>query len=253
MTSSRELTPPVFSLLEHERLHRKQRLAAALRIFAHYGFDEGVVGHLTARDPEFPDHFWVNPYGIYFGHIRVSDLLLVNCCGDVVKGELPSNPSAYAIHFQVYNARPDVVASFHAHSVYGKAWSSLGRLLDPITQDACVFYQDHALFDEYKGRVLEVSEGQRIAEALGQKKAVLLRNHGLLTVGASVDAAAWWFITMERSCQAQILAESVGKPILIEHDSALQAYSHRGTAQAGWLSFQPLYQKIVQSEPELLD
>ena len=97
--------------------------------------------------------------------------------------------------------------------MYGKAWSSLGRLLDPITQDACAFYEDHGLFDDYTGVVYETSEGDRIAQTLGHSKAVILRNHGLLTVGQTIDEAAWWFITMDRSCHAQLLAEAAGKPI----------------------------------------
>ena len=129
--------PPTFERVEDERLHRKQRLAAAFRLFARYGFDEGIAGHITARDPELADHFWVNPFGMYFGHIRVSDLLLVNHKGEVVEGDKPVNVAAFAIHSQVHQARPDVVAAAHAHSTYGKSWSSLGRLLDPLTQDAC--------------------------------------------------------------------------------------------------------------------
>ena len=112
------------------------------------------------------------------------------------------------------------MAAAHAHSIYGKSWSTLGRLLDPLTQDACAFYEDHALFDDYTGVVLDLEEGKRIAHALGDDKAVILRNHGLLTVGHSVDEAAWWFITMERSCQAQLLAEAAGTPVLIDEDSA---------------------------------
>ncbi|MHC5823429.1 MAG: class II aldolase/adducin family protein, partial [Nostoc sp.] len=79
--------PPVFQGIEEERLHRKQRLAAAFRLFGKFGFSEGIAGHITARDPEFTDHFWVNPFGTYFGHIRVSDLILVNREGEVVKGD----------------------------------------------------------------------------------------------------------------------------------------------------------------------
>ena len=114
-----------------ERLHRKQRLAAAFRLFSKFGFDEGVAGHITARDPERADHFWVNPFGMHFGHIRTSDLILVNHQGEVVEGDRPVNGAAFAIHSQVHAARPDVVAAAHAHSVYGKSWSSLGRTLDP--------------------------------------------------------------------------------------------------------------------------
>src|SRR5205807_10196443 len=131
-----------FASPEEERLHRKQRLAAAFRLFARWGFDEGVAGHITARDPERLDHFWVNPFGMHFSRIRVSDLILVDHDGNVVEGNRPVNRAAFAIHSQLHAARPDVVAAAHSHSLHGKAWSTLGRLLDPITQDACAFYGD---------------------------------------------------------------------------------------------------------------
>ena len=137
--------------------------------------------------------------------------------------------------------------------MYGKSWSSLGRLLDPITQDACAFYQDHALFDDYTGVVYETTEGDRIGQALGNSKAVILRNHGLLTVGESVESAVWWFITMDRSCHAQLLAEGAGKPIRIAHESALVARSQVGNEMGGWFQFQPLWNMITRAEPDLFD
>jgi ribulose-5-phosphate 4-epimerase/fuculose-1-phosphate aldolase len=236
-----------------ERLHRKQRLAATFRLFARYGFDEGVAGHVTARDPERHDHFWVNPFGMYFGHIRASDLILVNHQGEVVEGDRPVNSAAFAIHSQIHAARPDAIAAAHSHSMFGKAFSSLGRLLDPLTQDSCAFYEDHALFDDYTGVVLELSEGRRIAATIGEKKAIILRNHGLLTVGQSVEEAAYWFIALERSCQAQLLAEAAGKPVKIDRDAAILTRSQVGSHTAGLFQFQPLYEKIVREEPDLLD
>jgi ribulose-5-phosphate 4-epimerase/fuculose-1-phosphate aldolase len=190
---------------------------------------------------------------MHFSLIRVSDLILVNCKGEVLEGDRPINQAAFAIHSQIHAARPDVVAAAHAHSVYGKSWSSLGRLLDPLTQDACCFYQDHSLFDDYTGVVLEPEEGKRIAQALGNNKAVILKNHGLLTVGHSVDEAAWCFITMERSCQAQLLAGAAGKPIPINHEFASLARSQVGSHHMGWFSFQPLYEMIVRQESDLLE
>ena len=245
--------PPVFATLAEERLHRKQRLAGAFRLFSRFGFSEGVAGHITVRDPEFPGRFWVNPFGVHFGHIRASDLVLVDEAGDVVEGEYSVNAAAFAIHSRIHAARPDVVAAAHAHSLYGKAWSSLGRLLDPITQDACAFYEDHAVFDDYTGVVYDSNEGDRIAKALGARKAAILRNHGLLTVGRTVDAAAWWFITMERSCHAQLMAEAAGKPVLIRHKDARHTAGQVGTHEVGWCQFQPLWQKIVREEPDLLE
>jgi ribulose-5-phosphate 4-epimerase/fuculose-1-phosphate aldolase len=245
--------PPTFESVEEERLHRKQRLAAGFRLFSRFGFDEGVAGHITARDPELTDHFWVNPFGMHFSHIRVSDLILVNHEGEVVQGEWAVNRAAFAIHSQVHAARPDVVAAAHSHSTYGRAWSTLGRKLDPITQDVCAFYDDHELFDDYTGVVLDIEEGKRIAHALGDKKAAILRNHGLLTVGHSVDEAVWWFITMERSCQVQLLAEAAGKPVQIDAEMAANTQSQVGSHLAGWFSFQPLYDRIVREQPDLLD
>jgi len=246
-------SPPTFATFAEERRHRKERLAAAFRLFARFGYDEGVAGHITARDPEHPDHFWVNPFGVHFGQIRVSDLVMVDDKGEVVEGQYPVNTAAFAIHSRVHAARPESVAAAHAHSTHGKAWSSLGRLLDPITHDACAFYEDHGLFDDFTGVVYETSEGDRIAKALGSNKAVILRNHGLLTVGTSVDAAAWWFISMDRSCRVQLLAEAAGSPIKIAHDNAMLTYSQVGDEYGGWFQFQPMWQKITREEPDLLE
>ena len=243
--------PPVFATAAEERRHRKQMLAAAFRLFSRFGFDEGVAGHITARDPERLDHFWVNPFGMHFGQIRVSDLILVNHEGEVVEGDRPVNGAAFAIHSRVHAARPEVVAAAHAHAIYGKSWATLGRLLDPITQDACAFYDDHGLFADYTGIVYETSEGERIAQALGQKKAAILRNHGMLTVGQSVEEAAWWFITMERSCQAQLLAEAVGTPVKIGHEQALATRGQVGGSYAGWFQFQPMLAMITKEQPDL--
>src|SRR4249919_2336756 len=244
---------PKFDSVEEERLHRKQRLAASFRLFGKFGFDEGVAGHITVRDPEHLDRFWVNPFGMNFKHVRVSDLICVDHSGDVVEGDAMVNRAAFAIHSQVHAARPDVIAAAHSHSLHGKAWSSLGRLLDPITQDACAFFEDHALFDDFTGVVLDLEEGKRISAALGGNKAVILRNHGLLTVGHSVDAAVWSFITMERSCQAQLLAEAAGTPVLIEADCATATARQVGSHAAGWFSFQPLWDVITAEQPDLFD
>lgn len=197
----------------------------------------------------------MNPYGLSFNQIKVSDLILCNSDGDIIEGRHKSlNHAAFAIHSSIHKARPDVVAAAHAHSMYGTAWSTLGRLLDPITQTACIFFEDHCLFDDYTGIVLNLSEGIRIAQTLGDSKAIILKNHGLLTVGDSVDAAAWWFIAMERCCKIQILAESTGYPVeLINPEVALRTRNNSiGFPRAGWNSFQPFWQDIIAEHPELL-
>lgn len=252
------MTPPVFATASEERLHRKQRLAAAFRLFSKFGFDEGVAGHITARDPEFPDTFWVNPFGVHFSQVTVSNLIRCDHHGEVVEGRHPVNRAAFAIHSNVHRARPDAHAAAHSHSTWGRTWSTLGRLLDPITQDVCAFYNDHALYDDFGGVVVDLDEGARVARSLGRCKAVILQNHGLLTVGQTVDEAAWWYITMERSCQVQLHAEAAAArtgagPKLIRKESAEQAYGLVGTPAAGWFQFQPLYARIVKEQPDLLD
>jgi ribulose-5-phosphate 4-epimerase/fuculose-1-phosphate aldolase len=244
---------PTFSNVEEERLHRKRRLAAAFRLFGAFGFDEGTAGHITARDPELTDHFWVNPFGMNFKMIRVRDLLLVDHEGNVVEGDWPVNKAAFVIHSQIHAARPDVVAAAHSHSVYGKAFSALHRPLAPLTQDACAFYGDHVVFDDYTGAVLDLEEGKRLAHALGDHKAAILANHGLLTVGHTVDEAAWWFITMERSCQAQLLAEAAGDAVPIRPEVAELTFTQTGSHRTGWRQFQPLYDWIVEEQPKLLE
>ena len=249
---------PTFATVGEARLHRKQRLAAAFRLFSKLGFDEGLAGHITARDPEHPDTFWVNPFGVHFSQINVSNLIRCDHRGNVVEGEHPVNAAAFVIHSHVHAARADTVAAAHTHSPFGRAWSALGRKLDPITQDACTFYGDHALYGDFGGVAMELDEGQRIAKALGDKKAVILQNHGLLTVGETVDAAAWWFITLERTCQVQLLAEAAAArtgeaPRQIGEAAARQAFLIAGNPFAGWFQFQPLYARIVKEQPDLLE
>jgi ribulose-5-phosphate 4-epimerase/fuculose-1-phosphate aldolase len=239
--------------LEQERLHRRQRLAAAFRLFARYGFAQGLAGHITARDPEWTDHFWVNPLGRHFSRIRVADLLLVNRHGEIVVGDGPLNQAAFAIHAALHEARPDVVAAAHTHSVYGKAWSALGRPLDPLTQDACSFYEDHALFDDFRGVVLDTTEGARLADALGTRKALILKNHGILTVGPSVEAAAWWYIAFDNACHTQLLAQAAGTPQPIPADVATLTHQQVGRPGSAQHAFEALYEGLIETEPDVLD
>ena len=243
---------PELNSMEEERRYRKEHLAGAFRIFARHGYDSGVAGHITVRDPEHLDCFWVNPMGLHFDTIKTSDLILVNHDGDIVEGKGVLNKAAFAIHSQVHAARPDAIACAHAHTIYGTAFSTQGRLLDPITQDSCYFYNDHALFNSYSGEVLETETGKVIGGVLGDNKALILQNHGLLTVGATVDAAAWWFMAMDRACHVQINAELLGKPILIPDEVAKLTRSQIGTEDIGWFSFQPYWNSIVKEQPDLL-
>ncbi len=240
--------------IEEVRLFRKQRLAAGLRLFAHYGFDHGPAGHITVRDPEWTDHFWINPLGVYFGHIRVSDLLLVNHDGAIVIGNKPVNQAGFQIHSAIHKARPEVIGVAHSHSTYGKAWSTLNRPLDPLTQDSAAFYEAQALSD-FTGVVLESDQAQKIVEDVGDKNYVILKNHGFLTAGLSVESAVWYFIALEDAARAQLLAEgSASKPVPLSHEVAsYTAGQYRRFTDGGRYSFQPLYERIVRAQPDLLE
>ena len=244
--------PPIHDSPADERRHRKERLAGALRIFGRLGYEDGVSGHITVRDPEYDDCYWVNPFGMPFKHVTVSDLVLANGEGQVVEGRRHVNQAAFTVHAQVHRARPQVVAVAHCHSLHGRALSTLGELIDPISQEACAFYEDHALLDEYTGVAVDAEEGRRIAAALGSYKGLILRNHGLLTVGDSVDAAAWWFLSMERSCQVQLAARAAGRPVLIDHRQAMATREQLGGDLVAWINHQPLWQDISSAEPDLL-
>lgn len=236
---------------EAERAHRKEQLAATFRVFARYGYDEGIAGHVTVRDPEYPHHFWVNPYAVHFSKIRVCDLLLINEAGRVVQGSERTNKAAFWIHSSIHRARPDVVAVAHAHSLHGRAFSALSRPLVPIIQEACAFYRDHVVFDQYKGLILEQAEGEAIAQALGDRRGAILRHHGLLTVGRSVEEAAWWFITMDRACQMQLLAESAGTPREMTDEEAILAHRQFGNANMARHNFRLLADLVFQEEPDV--
>ena len=246
--------PTPFATVEEERLHRKQKLAGALRIFGRVGFGEGVAGHITVRDPEFPELFWVNPFAISFRHIKVSDLILVDHNGDVVYGNRMVNRAAFVIHSAVHQARPEVIAAAHSHSLHGKAFSSLGIPLDPLTQDSCVFYEDHVVVTAQRGRVqFDIDDGRELVAQFPKGKAAIHQNHGLFTVGSTVDEAVYWFLAMDRTCQAQLLAMAAGTPQRIPHEDAVYTREQTGSPLGGWLSFQPLWQEICRTDPDLFD
>jgi len=249
-----DFSPVTHSDIKQERLHRKQRLAATFRIFAKLEFDPlAIPGHVTVRDPQWRDHFWVNPLAVNFGQIKVSDLLLVNHAGEIVEGDRPVNRAAFAIHSALHRIRPDINAAAHTHATYGKAFSTLNKPLLPLTQDSTAFYEDHVVFDHYNGVVLDESEGERIAEALEDKKAAILRNHGLLTTGPTVESAAFWYISFENAARTQLLAEAAGTPQPLSHDVAKLTYEQVGQHSGAHYAFRPLWEKIVKEEPDLLE
>ncbi|KAF5502051.1 Meiotically up-regulated gene 14 protein [Colletotrichum aenigma] len=221
-------------------------MAGAFRVVARKGYLEGTAGHISVRDPVDPDTFWINPLARHFGLMKVSDLVQVNMNGEIIGGNHGCiNNAGFNIRSALHHARPDVNAACHFHSIDGKAWASFGRPLEMLNQDACTFYNDHAVHDMFGGIAFEVSEGERIAAALGPNRCAILKNHGLLTTGKTVDEAAFLYTLMENSCHIQLLAEAAAasgiQKSICPHEE--EEYTYRlTTPEAMWLEFQPDYE-----------
>ena len=245
--------PPVFGDKYEERGYLKGRLALAFRLFAKFGFHEGVAGHITLRDPVSPDHFWVNPFGLSFSMMKSSDLILVNPQGKVIDGGANRhlNQAAFMIHHAIHTARPEVNCAAHSHSLYGRAFCALGRELDIITQDSCAFYKDHAVYRQFKGIVMSEEEGANVASAIGSRKACLLQNHGLLTCGETIEAAVYWFASLENCCRIQLIADAAasgraGATVKIDDEDAAYTYPSVGSPRAGWFAAKAMFDVMAR-------
>ncbi|MDP3173559.1 MAG: class II aldolase/adducin family protein [Phenylobacterium sp.] len=245
---------PRFNDVGQERRHRKERLVAACRAFAAQGYDYGFAGHLTVRDPEHPDLYWTNPMCVHFADVTMSTLILADHEGTVQEGKYAINRAGFVLHAAVHELNPKVMAMCHAHTLHGAAWCSLGRPLDPISQDACAFFENHVVIAESAGAVaVEEESGHEVALAFGDNRAALHQNHGLLTASHhSIDDAAWWFIALEQCCRAQLLAEATGSKLtLVSPERARYSREHVGSEFIGWLHFQPIYDRIARTQPDM--
>ena len=205
-------SPGATRSVEEIRAERKQQVALGYRILASQRWGDLGDGHISARDPERSDCFWMLRYGPSYHEACVRDLVLVGPDGELVEGEGPINRAAYYIHHPILVARPDAVSATHVHTGWGTPFSAEVRPIEPITQEACVFFEDHAIFDDEEVQIQSTDGGRRIAEALGANRSVILRNHGLLTVGEGVAEAVGTFVMMERVAEAHMKARQA-RPI----------------------------------------
>ncbi|KAL3485222.1 class II aldolase/adducin domain-containing protein [Aspergillus germanicus] len=237
---------PKFTNVELQRQHMLNHMAGAFRVFARHGFVEGMSGHISLRDPEFPERFWTNPLGLHFALIKPSDLILVDESGAAVGGNMsrPANAAGFLIHAALHKARPDVNAACHFHSTYGKAWSAFAQPLEMLNQDVTMFYgKAQSVYKEFGGVVLKEEESAALATALGAEgKGMILRNHGLLTVGSTVDEAAYLFLLMEKSCQIQLAADAaaaVGRQkVYIDDEAARYTFESTSESESLYAEFQ---------------
>ena len=200
---------------EQVRARRKRDCALGYRLLAAQRWGDAGDGHISARDPEFPDHFWMLGYGVSYHRASVEDLVLVAPDGSLAEGVGMVNEAGFFIHQPILATRPDAISAVHVHTGWGTPFSAEARLLEPISQESCIFFEDHALFDDEEVQVQSLEAGQRIADALGKTRAIILRNHGLLTVGDGVAEAVGSFVLMERVAEVHMKVRNP-KPISAE-------------------------------------
>lgn len=195
---------PVRERVDPQEWSVRVDLAAAYRLVAHYGWDDLIFTHLSARVPGPDAHFLINPYGMLFEQMTASSFIKVDLDGNIIEpSPYPLNAAGFTIHSAVYSARPDVACVMHLHTIDGVAVSAHERGLLPLNQTALVLAGDVG-YHEYEGIALDHAERPRLVANLGAKSALIMRNHGTLTVGASIPAAFLTTYFLERSCSIQV-------------------------------------------------
>ncbi|KAF0273630.1 hypothetical protein FOG51_01201 [Hanseniaspora uvarum] len=246
---------PVFKTKEEEREHQLIHMAAACRYIAKINAIEGSAGHMTIKDPVDPSTIWITPIGIHWSQMKKSDMIHSKEDGSEILQDgnttHNANIAGLTIHTALHGSRKNVNAAVHFHSIYGKAWSTFGLPLDMINQDVCIFYNCHTVYENFGGVVLEKEEGERLAKQLGDKnKAIILQNHGLLTVGETIDEAIYLFGLMERSCKIQLLVEQTNLPKkIISDEEAHYTFYNTSDPETLYAEFQPEYE-VLEAEDD---
>lgn len=228
-------------------------LAAAYRLVAHYGWDDLIFTHLSARIPGPEHHFLLNPYNLMFEEVTASSLVKVGMDGlPVEPSPFVTNPAGFTIHSAIHMAREDAQAVIHLHTPHGQAVSAHGDGLLPLTQTAMLI-RDEVAYHDYEGVAVDLDERERIIADLGSKGAMLLRNHGTLAVGETVGEAFIRIYFLERACQAQILALSAGDNLNNPPQGAPEVTAEQGKIglklAAGALAWPALLRKAYRLDP----
>ena len=223
------------SVVELTRAQRKRDTALGYRLFAKMRWGDTGDGHISARDPERTDCFWVLGGDIPFSRATVDDLVLIDPDGKLVVGDSGINMAAYYIHHPLHAARRDVVSAAHTHTGWGTPFSAEVRPIQPISQESCIFFDDTAIFDDEEVQILSCDGGERIAASLGDKGGIILRNHGILTAADSVAEAVGRFIMLERVCEVHMKVRDA-KPI--SEEAAVHAQQDLVKNGAGKMAFE---------------
>lgn len=227
-------------------------LAAALRLAVRHGMHEGICNHFSLMLPG-TDCFLLNPYGIHWSQIRASDLLVVDADGRVLEGTGEAETTAFQIHSRIHVGNPRATCVLHTHMPYATALTMIeDGGLEWAGQTALSFYDDVAYDRVYNGQVLDRSEGDRIAAALGDKRVLFLAHHGVIVVGRTVAEAFDDLYYLERACQAQVIAMSTGRPLRRVPEAVAAAYNANSDERSrmGKLHFAALKRLLDRDEAD---
>lgn len=197
----------------------RQRLASAYHVVEHLGWSESIYGHITLKVTGSENHFLINPYGLRYDEVTADNLVKIDLDGQAVDGSPhPVNVAGFVIHGAVHAARSDVACVFHTHTTAGMAVAAQADGLLPISIHASGFYKRLGYHD-YEGPSLDQDEQSRIVASLGDHKALILRNHGLLTAGATLEEAFILMFRLQRACEIQVAAQAGGSPLVVPDEA----------------------------------
>jgi ribulose-5-phosphate 4-epimerase/fuculose-1-phosphate aldolase/alpha-ketoglutarate-dependent taurine dioxygenase len=230
----------------------RYRLAALYRVLAMEKLDEGISGHISLKVPGREDAFWVNPFGLFFEEVTPDNLITVDSKGNVLEGDYPVNVAGFCIHAALHKGRPDTHCIVHTHSPQATVYASLSQPIQPVNQTSCMFFEDHALYDEYNGPVLSLSEGQKLVAATGNNHTLLLRNHGVLTMAAELETAAILMISAEQACAMNLASMNAGHVKLVEPEVARLTRQWIANPLGMQIEFDAYMRKAERFYPDLL-
>jgi ribulose-5-phosphate 4-epimerase/fuculose-1-phosphate aldolase len=255
--STVEKLPSLRNRVSDEEWRTRVNLAACYRLIAMYGWDDLIFTHVSAKVPGPDEHFLINSYGLLFEEMTASSLVKINLEGDKLDSSAGAiNPAGFTIHSAIHAARKDVNCIVHTHTRAGIAVSAQQDGLQPLSQIAVVAMASLAYHD-YEGIALNDDEKLRLVADLGDKTALILRNHGLLTVGRNIPDTFLAMYALETACQAQVMAQSCGGPLVEVDGSILAGIAEQADksmqGQGGQLAWPALLRKLDRIDPTFRD
>ena len=244
-----------------EEWELRVKLAATYRILQHFGWVEAIYGHVTVRVPGPDRHFLINPWGLRYDEVTASNLIKIDLDGNVIgDSDYPVLKAGFIIHSAVHQAREDAHCVMHTHTTAGMAVAAQEHGLLPVSMPATGFH-DRVAYHEYEGPSLKLDERARLAASLGRKKAMILRNHGLLTLGGSIEEAFILMFRLQRACEIQVAAQGAGvalhvpsKAVLEESATLTDEFLSANEGQpAGGLEFQSYMRLMDRIDPSYRD